>query len=280
MRTHTMLRRLAVAGLGAALAIGLLAGCAKKTTPGAASSSGDSAVGGIGAADPTASAGDGGGGGAGQNASSGTTGNGGGNTGNTGNGGNGGSTEVTYPSDAKTYCTQAVQAWLKKQDTRIKQLSNAGGAVNWANIQTNLNTDWKYIKGDGAAGSTYCVVRNDNGDELQIQVNNQLLGKPMAITNVVLDRTEYASSADDYVHAIITAWENGNTQRMAAYSNSTVVSYLTKHSAPPDWTDDPQTTNGDHVAIRGSSRETGDSYTFQVKTSPGGKAHAILSVGQ
>lgn len=271
VRTYSPLRRLAVAGLGAALAISLLAGCGKKTGGGAGDTQSDSAVGGIGAAAPGSSSSPA----TGSDPTTGAA-----NPTNNAGGNNGGTTTVTYPANAKDYCTAAVQAWLKKQDSRIKQLSDAGGAVNWANIQSNLNTDWKYVKGDGAAGSTYCVVRNDNGDELQVQVTNQLLGKPMAITNVVLDRTEYASSPDDYVHALITAWENGNTQRMGAYSTSSVVSSLTKHAAPPDWTNDPATTVGDHVEIHGSSRESGASYTFAVKTSPGGKAHAILSVSQ
>jgi len=251
-------RRPVLLSIALALALGSLAACATKnnTTAGpgaepgssASAAGGDGGIGGL----PDRSPGTG---------SSGTT---------------GGPSSATYPADAKTYCVAAASAWANNQTSRLKQLVNDTAAMTFANLQTGLNKNWKFGKGDGAAGSTYCHVRNDNGDVLQIQLTNEKLGKPQAVSDVVLERTEYDNDPYGYVNSFINAWYNGNTQRMAIYSNSASMSFIGKYKAPPNWTNNNAVDKGDHWELSGSANN-GDHYTFKLNKSLG-KAHGITAI--
>ena len=53
---------------------------------------------------------------------------------------------------------------------------------------SNLEPNWAYASCQGAAGSTYCQFLNGDGDAVTLRLDNQLLGKPHAITEVKLDR--------------------------------------------------------------------------------------------
>lgn len=239
--------------LVATLAAGSLAGCAKKpdakNTAGGASPGNSAAFGEGPTSSPAASGGQNNGG---QN--------GGGQSGNpSGNAG------PTYPNDAKAYCTAAVGAWVKKDGARLKQLAAAGAATNFEYIERGADTNWKYVKQDGSE----CILRNDHGDQLQVTVNSQSLGKPQAITDVVIEKTEYPGDPSSYVSNFINAWYNGNTQRMASYSSASIASWAAGRKPPPNWTESqPKEDKGDYWLVHGSSN-AGDSYTFKVRKSLG-----------
>ncbi|MET7417788.1 hypothetical protein [Dactylosporangium sp. NPDC005555] len=170
-----------------------------------------------------------------------------------------------YPGDAKGYCQAVVSAWTKNDMNRIKQLSGSGAVSNFQYIEKGADTNWKYVKKNGSE----CVLRNDHGDELQVTVDEHNLGKPQAVTDVVIQKTEYPSDPSSYVSGFINAWYNGNTQRMASYSSHSIAGSYGGKKAPPNWTESqPKEDKGDYWLVHGSSN-AGDSYTFKVKKSLG-----------
>ncbi len=179
----------------------------------------------------------------------------------------------TYPGDAKGYCQAAVSAWTKNDMGRIKQLADSGAASNFQYIEKGADHNWKYVKRDG----NECILRNDHGDELQVSIDEHKLGKPQAVTDVVIEKTQYPSDASSYVGNFINAWYNGNTARMASYSSHSIASSYGGKKAPPNWTESqPKEDKGDYWLVYGSSN-AGDSYTFKVKKSLG-KANGILGI--
>jgi hypothetical protein len=95
---------------------------------------------------------------------------------------------VSYPKDAKGYCLAGVTAWAGHQTTRVNDLSTDAAAQMWGGLTPGLNNAWKVDGLEGASGSTYCTLTNATGDQLQVQVLNQTLGRPRAIADVMLTR--------------------------------------------------------------------------------------------
>jgi hypothetical protein len=179
----------------------------------------------------------------------------------------------TYPGDAKGYCQAAVSAWTKNDLNRIKQLADSGAVSNFQYIEKGADHNWKYAKRDGSE----CVLRNDHGDELRVSIDEHKLGKPQAVTDVVIDKTQYPSDPSSYVSSFINAWWNGNTPRMAVYSSHSIASNYGGKKAPPNWTESqPKEDKGDYWLVYGSSN-AGDSYTFKVRKSLG-KSGGILGI--
>jgi hypothetical protein len=179
----------------------------------------------------------------------------------------------TYPGDAKSYCQAAVTAWTKNDAGRIKQLAGSGAVSNFQYIEKGADHNWKYVKKHGSD----CILRNDHGDELQVTLDEHKLGKPQAVTDVVIEKTAYPSDPSSYVGSFINAWYNGNTQRMAVYSSHSIAGNYGGRKAPPNWTESqPKEDKGDYWLVYGSSN-AGDSYTFKVKKSLG-KAGGILGI--
>jgi hypothetical protein len=148
----------------------------------------------------------------------------------------------TYPGDAKGYCQAVVSAWAKNDSGRIKQLAGSGAVSNFQYIEKGADSNWKYVKKNGSD----CILRNDHGDQLQVTIDEHNLGKPQAVTDVVIEKTEYPSDPSSYVNNFINAWYNGNTQRMAAYSSSSIANSYGGKKAPPNWTESqPKEDKGD-----------------------------------
>ncbi|GAA1825194.1 hypothetical protein GCM10009682_51570 [Luedemannella flava] len=148
---------------------------------------------------------------------------------NTGGGGGGGNNAPTYPNDAKAYARAAVKAWMAKDYTRLGQLGTPAAvqqvkdSVTYGGLPAN---SWHVTRCEGAAGSTYCVFINDNGDVSKVRVINQYLGAAHAVSEIPLERTEYRTGAAAYVRAFLSAWQDGNTYRMIAYASADVVGHL------------------------------------------------------
>src|SRR5262245_43063719 len=98
-----------------------------------------------------------------------------------------------YPKDAKAYALEWIQAWSKKDYNRLDglgQLASTTQAKTYIDSGGAPNSGWHYIMCDGAAGTTHCTYRNDNGDEAVVALQNQQLGHEHAVTESPLDRTE------------------------------------------------------------------------------------------
>ena len=119
-------------------------------------------------------------------------------------------------------------------DQAVQPTRRAHHPAVLSQLQTTANVEpnWTYVDCQGAAGSSYCQFINADGDSVTVRLDNQLLGRSRATTEVKLDQTTYSNNAVEYVKAFIEAWRNANTKRMAALANQAEVDYFT-HYTPP-----------------------------------------------
>lgn len=139
---------------------------------------------------------------------------------------------VSYPATARAYAEAVLTAWGQKLDARLGDLTAALVHDQIISIPGPPNLNWSHDRCDAAAGSTYCVFVNDDGDVITLRITNALLGKPRAATEVRLDQTVYSNDVKLYVQAFVEAWRNGNVKRMHALSTPAGVEFFT-HYTPP-----------------------------------------------
>jgi hypothetical protein len=172
-----------------------------------------------------------------------------------GNGTNSGSTSKpitpTYAATAKAYATNTVNAYAKGSKTLLDAYTSNGGAVEFANLpKTNMNWHFHRCMPDGTY--TQCSYDNDNGDELNVDIDPGKLGEPDAAVNANVQLTEYPSTADAMVNEFLQAWTDGNRYRMVRLSSSSTTSTLiSEHGAggPGGYTLSDNTTDIQGVTI-------------------------------
>jgi hypothetical protein len=142
---------------------------------------------------------------------------------------------ISYPSDARAYAEAILAAWKNGDATTLAALTVSGVPAKYTGLSPQPNKTWHYSRCEGAAGSSYCVFFNDNGDMITVRLSNQSLGAAHANTDMTFDKTTFPATAKDYVKAFTDAWQQGNTWRMTALSKTdgSVTSYFT-HYTPPD----------------------------------------------
>lgn len=179
---------------------------------------------------------------------------------------------ASYPGTAQAYAEAVLLAWRIRQFTRLTDLTSPEVL---AQLQTtaNIEFDWSFINCQGAAGSSYCQYLNGDGDSATLRLNNQLLGRAHAATEVKLDRTTYSNNAVEYIKAFIEAWRNANTKRMAALASATEVTYFT-HYTPPGAYSTCATLAGGTASVRVYNAD-GLNYTLTVSVATLGAKHAI-----
>ena len=264
----TTWRRRTLAAVAIAVSALASTGCGGKDEPPPATTTGagDSVIGGApaGAATPTA-------GSSATNSGSGA-----------GTGGGGSTSAPSFPKDAKAYVQELLKAMAKPDYARIGQLGTAAvlqQIKDSVSTGGNPNSQWPYLTctpNTGANQST-CVARNSHGDELTVKINQLQLGHPTAVTEAPLERTTYPSSPVEYVGGLLSAYDEGNQQRMLRLSGETVKSKITcsfgrqVSVAPIDGT-------YSKVTVDGVGAGLGKKYEFKVLTAPGGKANAVKEV--
>ena len=138
-------------------------------------------------------------------------------------------TKVTYPKNAARLRHRRPERVRRRQPdapARLRAGRRASAtSPTWA-TPTSTGTSTNAIR-DG--GNCACLFDNDNGDRLSIDVNPTYLGKPQAVNNAFIDRTEFGMSADSQVGAFLQAWSDGNVQRMEILSTGNTASLIRKH---------------------------------------------------
>jgi hypothetical protein len=202
--------------------------------------------------------------------------------GNRGNSGGGGSNTPTYPSDAKSYGFAFLQALAQGDQNRLKSLAVNGAVAQVTDgFYNNLNSHWAY-QSCGPDGNyptdttkTNCVYINDNGDVITVEINKSQLGGAAAVMSALLDKTTYPSDPGQYTTEMLTAFENGNINRVLRLSNSGVRSSLTCKLESHTTSTQPDPTDTTTVDVKVDDGNAGHQYTFQVLAQPGNKANAI-----
>jgi hypothetical protein len=179
-----------------------------------------------------------------------------------------------YASTAHTYALDALDAYDLGETATIGLLSTAGGVTNFANLG-HPDRHWHYFACGPDGTYTLCKFDNDNGDRIAIDIDPTLLGKPHAVREVVIDATEFATTADGDVNALVTAWADRNKYRMIALSDASTTSTLLADTAPPSWmlSDDTTKKPGD-VVVTIQNTTTSD-YEIDVTPSKLGHPHAM-----
>jgi hypothetical protein len=178
----------------------------------------------------------------------------------------------SYPTSAQAYAEAVLQAWRLKQFTRVSDLTSAT-VLTQLQTTANIETDWSFVNCQGAAGSSYCLYLNGDGDAATLRLENQQLGRAHATTEVKLDLTTYSNNAVEYVKAFIEAWRTANTKRMGVLANTTEVAYFT-HYAPPGAYSTCATLASGTASVRVYNAD-GLNYTLTVSVATLGAKHAI-----
>jgi hypothetical protein len=196
----------------------------------------------------------------------------------------GGNNAPLYPRAARAYAQELLKAWAGPDYTRLSQLAVQSAVQQ---IRDSIksggkpNAQWTHVSCGAAEspGFTRCVFRNAHGDETGIVLKNSQLGFPAAVTEAPLDRTEYRDQASSYIDAFISAWQQGNHQRMARLSSTSIKNYFVSEGSalaaygmnPPVKIDGGYVT----IQINDMSFVGGQNYVLRVLAEPGGEANGI-----
>jgi len=179
---------------------------------------------------------------------------------------------ATFPASARLYAEAVLLAWRTKQYSQLSELTTTA-VLSQLQTTANVEPNWTYVDCQGAAGSSYCLFINADGDAVTVRLDNQLIGRARAATEVKLDQTTYSNNAVEYVKAFIEAWRNANTKRMAALANQGEVDYFT-HYTPPGAYSTCATLSGGIASVRVYNAD-GLNYTLTVAVATLGSKHAI-----
>jgi hypothetical protein len=181
----------------------------------------------------------------------------------------------SYPTTAKAYGAALLSAWGAKNTARVAQLATAATILQLRDPQSQDKTTWTTASCDATGESTVCLYRNGYGDNVTLSVTTAALGRPTAVTEALLERTEYAKSRTAYASAFVAAWQSGNTARMSRLATSDVVSFFKSREPFKDLT---TVDMGTKVRIMPASAG-GGSGTYDLTVDEGrlGSAHAIIA---
>jgi hypothetical protein len=154
-------------------------------------------------------------------------------------GGGGGGGAATYPTDAQAYAQAALAAWAGHDQARLDQMRDPGNTIFQTISSPTYDQHFQLDHCSGAAGSTYCSVYNNVGDDLELGLNNQLLGGPHAVVSGDFHPITFPTDMQAYAQEALDAWLAHNTARISYLLTSDAVTHLeaiaTSHQAD-GWT--------------------------------------------
>ena len=164
----------------------------------------------------------------------------GGASGGTGGGGGGGGTPAaSYPTNGQDYAQAALTAWAGHDQARLDQLRDPANTIFQTISSPAYDQHFHLDHCSGAAGSTYCSVYNNVGDDLELRISNQQLGGPHAVISGDFHPITFPSDMQAYAQEALDAWLAHNTARIGLLLTSDAVTHLnaiaTSHQAD-GWT--------------------------------------------
>jgi hypothetical protein len=131
-----------------------------------------------------------------------------------------------YPSDAQGYAQAALTAWASGDQARLDQLRDSSNPVFQTISSPAYNHNFHLYQCQGAAGSSYCAVFNNVGDELDLRLSNVLLGHPHAVVGGDLHPITFPADAQAYAQEALDAWLAHNTARVGLLLTPDAVTHL------------------------------------------------------
>jgi hypothetical protein len=80
--------------------------------------------------------------------------------------------QMTFPSDDKAYAQKALDAWLGRDDVRLKLLTQNLVSANVDAKGADPHGEWTFAGSEGAAGSLYLTWHNPAGHKLTFRFTN------------------------------------------------------------------------------------------------------------
>jgi len=147
-----------------------------------------------------------------------------------GAGGDGGGASAAavaaYPTDAQAYAQAALTAWAGHDQARLDQLRDPGNTIFETISSPAYDQHFQLDHCSGAAGSTYCSVYNNVGDDLELQLSNQLLGGPHAVVSGSFHPITFPTDMQAYAQEALDAWLAHNTARISYLLTSDAVTHM------------------------------------------------------
>jgi hypothetical protein len=131
-----------------------------------------------------------------------------------------------YPSDAQGYAQAALTAWAAGDQARLDQLRDAANPVFQAISSPTYDHHFQLYQCQGAAGTSYCMVFNNVGDELVLRLSNPLLGHPHALVGGDFHPITFPADMRAYAQEALDAWLAHNTARIGLLLTPDAVSHL------------------------------------------------------
>lgn len=194
-------------------------------------------------------------------------------------GGSGGATAPVYPKNAKDYTLALLKAHSANNKTRVNQLAQQAAVLQLASYP-GLDGNWNAFVSCQVENGTHtlCIWRNSHGDVGSVKLVNLQLGHPTAVVEALIDKTTFGTSADNYAQAFVSAWQEGNKERMKRLSNSTVVSFFSGKTPATGYTAHPSPDGQYTKVVMEGLPAGGFTFTLRITTASLGKANAIAQV--
>jgi hypothetical protein len=186
-----------------------------------------------------------------------------------------------YPTKPGDYAVAFMRAVSASNNDRVDSLAEHAAVLQATGGHPKLASGWvMYSCGSVQSDNTVgCTVRNDVGDDARVTLRASQLGHPTAVTDVQLDLTEYPNDAGAYVRELITARGNGNKQRVARLSTSSMYDKLDcQLGAGLNTTLAPIDASTVKVTFSEGGNVLLERYQFSVLANPGGKANAVKAL--
>lgn len=121
----------------------------------------------------------------------------------------------SYPSSASAYATAAVTAWKNGDTNRLSDLSDPGNGI-WSTLNGgNYNKVFHVYVCEGAAGSSICTMYNTVGDELDLRLENDLIGQAHAVIDGQWHPITFPNDFQAYAQEAVDDWTKHNTAAVA-----------------------------------------------------------------
>jgi hypothetical protein len=137
-----------------------------------------------------------------------------------------GQNPTSFPASADEYARQALTAWTTGNTDRLDQLRDPGATI-FATLSTgNYDKHFTLHQCQGAAGSSSCAFFNNAGDELQLQLSNQLLGRAHAVIGGQFHPITFPTDAKAYAQETLDAWLAHNDARVGLLCGADAAAHL------------------------------------------------------
>jgi hypothetical protein len=133
---------------------------------------------------------------------------------------------VGYPPDAPGYAQAALDAWASADQARLDQLRDPANQVFQAMSSPAYDHHFHLYQCQGAAGSSFCAVFNNVGDELHLRLSNQLLGHAHAVVGGDFQPIAFPADMRAYAQEALDAWLAHDTARIGLLLTADAVSHL------------------------------------------------------